>query len=108
MYRAEVWGWKQYETVKRCQNKYIKWLLGLNWDTLRYIVREETKLQAMKTETGKRTNSKKKSKRIIVSCYRSWNFKTACNKLYCRNKKPHGNGAITDREGRRNQLDKKN
>lgn len=57
---------KEYKTVKRCQDKYIKWSLALDWDTLGYIVREETKIQAMRIESGKRAlNFKEKEKNIV-------------------------------------------
>lgn len=54
MYSAEIWKWKEYESIERCQDKYIKWSLELDWNTPSYIVREETKRLVMKTKSGKR------------------------------------------------------
>jgi len=42
MYGTEIWGWKECETVEKCQDKCIRWTLGLDWTTPSYIVREET------------------------------------------------------------------
>jgi hypothetical protein len=54
MYGAEIWGWNEYAVIERCQDKYIKWSLGLDWNTPGYIVREETKTKVLRIESGKR------------------------------------------------------
>ncbi|KMQ84979.1 myb-binding protein 1a [Lasius niger] len=38
---AEIWGWKEYETVERCKDKFIKWSLGLDWNTPGYIEKKQ-------------------------------------------------------------------
>ncbi|KYN00520.1 hypothetical protein ALC62_08717 [Cyphomyrmex costatus] len=43
LYGAEIWGWKERETIEKLQEKYIRWTLGLDWRTPAYMVREEVK-----------------------------------------------------------------
>ncbi|XP_068900490.1 golgin subfamily A member 6-like protein 25 [Tenebrio molitor] len=43
MYGAEIWGWKEREEVERVQEKYLRWVLGVDRETPGYIVREECK-----------------------------------------------------------------
>jgi len=33
MHEAGIWRWKEYEAVERCQDKFIKWSLELDWNT---------------------------------------------------------------------------
>jgi hypothetical protein len=33
MYGAEIWGWKEQEEVERVQEKYLRWVLGVNRET---------------------------------------------------------------------------
>lgn len=54
MYGAEIWGWKEEEEIERVQEKYLKWILGLDRETPGYIVREELKRNKLRVETGKR------------------------------------------------------
>src|SRR5699024_970791 len=74
MYGAEVWGWKEYEEVERVQEKYVRWVLGVDRHTPGYIVREECKVEKLKIETGKRavrseerTNDRLEC-RILLEC----------------------------------------
>ena len=53
-YGAEIWGWKEYEEVEKVQEKYLKWILGLDKETPGYIVREETKRKKMRIDLGKK------------------------------------------------------
>jgi len=75
MYEAEIWGWKEYKTIERCQDKYIKWMLGLDWNTPSYIVRKETKRQLLRIKIGKRAVSfeekirEKSNNKILVECF---------------------------------------
>jgi hypothetical protein len=43
MYGAEIWGWKEQVVVERVQEKYLRWVLGVDRETLGYIVRKESK-----------------------------------------------------------------
>lgn len=54
MYGAEIWGWKEYEEIERVQEKYLRWILGVDMNTPGYIVREETKREKLRVEAGRR------------------------------------------------------
>jgi len=51
-------------------------MLGLDWNTPSYIVREETKAQLLRIETGKRAvsfeekNREKSNNKILIECFR--------------------------------------
>lgn len=53
-YGVEVWGWGKKEQVERAQKKYLKCVLGVNWRTPGYIIREELQLEKLRTRAGKR------------------------------------------------------
>jgi hypothetical protein len=40
-YREGIWGWKEQEEVKRAQEKYLRWVLGVDRERPSYIVKEE-------------------------------------------------------------------
>jgi hypothetical protein len=39
----EIWGWKEQEEVERAQEKYLRWVLGVDRERPGYIVKEECK-----------------------------------------------------------------
>lgn len=41
-YKAEVWGWAERKKVERMQERYLRWILGVDRCTPGYMVREET------------------------------------------------------------------
>jgi hypothetical protein len=43
MYGPEIWGWKEQEEIEKVQDKYLRWVLGVDRETPGYIVREECK-----------------------------------------------------------------
>lgn len=53
-YGAEVWGWKERQEMERMQERYLKWTLGVEWQTPGYMVREETKRDKIMIRAGKR------------------------------------------------------
>lgn len=70
---AEVWGWKEEKKIERLQEKYIRWTLGLDFNTPAYIVLEETKVRI---DAGKRVvRYKEKTKenginKILQECWK--------------------------------------
>lgn len=53
-FRAEIWGWKEWEEVERLQERYIRWVLGVDGRTPGYMMREESKREKMRTKMGSR------------------------------------------------------
>jgi hypothetical protein len=79
MYESKIWGWKEQEEVEKVQEKYLKWVLGVDRETAGYIVREECKRNRMRVKAGKRT-AKIEDKmdgreecRILTECWREKN-----------------------------------
>lgn len=40
-YGAEIWGWKEREGMERLEGRYIKWVLGVETETPRNMVKKE-------------------------------------------------------------------
>lgn len=53
-FRAEIWGWRKWEEMERLQERYIRWVLGVDGRTPGYIMREESKREKMRTKMGSR------------------------------------------------------
>jgi hypothetical protein len=76
MYGAEIWGWKEQEEVERVQEKYLRWVLGVDRETPGYIVREECKRSKLRVKAGKREAKfedrmgGREECRILTECYR--------------------------------------
>lgn len=45
LYGAKVWGWKEDEGLNGIKRKYIKWILGLDTTTPKYMISEECKIK---------------------------------------------------------------
>lgn len=54
MYGVEIWGWEEREKLKSLQARYIRWTLGLERFTPKYIILEETKVEQISIEAGYR------------------------------------------------------
>lgn len=54
MYGAEILGWVERQKIERIQEKYIRWILGLDWRTPGYIVTGEGKREKLRTKAGRR------------------------------------------------------
>lgn len=42
-YGVELWGWKEKEKVEKLQERFLRWVMGLEGRTPGYMVREEIK-----------------------------------------------------------------
>lgn len=47
-------GMKEEQKIEKVQNRYLKWIFGLNASTSTYIVQEEPKRNTVTLEAGKR------------------------------------------------------
>lgn len=54
MYGVEIWGWEEREKLESLQARYIRWTLGLERFTPKYIILEETKVEQISIEAGYR------------------------------------------------------
>lgn len=76
MYATEVWGWKEHDEIEAIQTKYIRWILGLEQQTPKYIILEETKRDKLKIEAGKRAMKyeakirTQENNRILQGCWK--------------------------------------
>jgi hypothetical protein len=68
MYGAEIWGWKKQEEVERVQEKYLRWLAGVDRETPGYVVREECKRNKLRVKAGKRAEKFENKKDGRVEC----------------------------------------
>ena len=41
-YGAEIWGWKRRDRIERMQERYIRWCLGVDYNTPGYAILMET------------------------------------------------------------------
>ena len=71
------------ERVEKIQEKYIRWTLGLDFNTPAYLISEETKTDKVRIEAGKRAikyEEKAKrlnNKKIVQECWREIDAKQA-------------------------------
>jgi len=54
MYGVEIWGWEERKEIEKMQERYMRWILGLDRCTPGYVVREELKLEKISIEAGSR------------------------------------------------------
>lgn len=54
LYGVEIWGWREWREVEALQERYIRWILGLDKCTPGYIVREEPTIEKISLEAGGR------------------------------------------------------
>ena len=47
MYGAEIWGWEKREEIERVRKRYVRWCLGVDYNTPVYSVRWETGIWSM-------------------------------------------------------------
>lgn len=72
---AEIWGWRKQERLDGIQRKYVKWILGLERTTPKYIVVEEGKLVKIKEKALKRAlkyeeKIRTTGKKLVEECWK--------------------------------------
>lgn len=53
-YGVEIWGWRERERIERIEEKYMRWVLGVDSRTPGYLVREEMQRDKLRGRTGGR------------------------------------------------------
>jgi len=53
-YGVEIWGWKEREGMERLEERYLRWMLGVDRRTPGYLVREELQREKLKGRAGRR------------------------------------------------------
>lgn len=53
-YGVEIWGWKERDSIERLEERYLRWVLGLDWSTPGYMVREEIQRDKLRSRAGRR------------------------------------------------------
>lgn len=51
-YGVEIWGWEEREGMERLEEKYLRWILGVNRQTPGYIIREKLKREKLRGRAG--------------------------------------------------------
>ncbi|KMQ81435.1 hypothetical protein RF55_26332, partial [Lasius niger] len=51
---AEIWGWKEREKVERVEEKFLRWILGVDWRTPGYMIREEMQRNKLRGRAARR------------------------------------------------------
>jgi hypothetical protein len=53
-YGVKIWDWKEREGMERLEERYLRWVFGLDSKTPGYIVREEIKRNKLRERAGRR------------------------------------------------------
>ncbi|KAL6424929.1 hypothetical protein ACFW04_010064 [Cataglyphis niger] len=53
-YKVEIWGWGERKELEKLQERYLKWVLGVEWGTPGYMVREELQREKLRWRAGRR------------------------------------------------------
>jgi len=53
-YGVELWGWKEREDLERLEERYLRWLFGLDSKTPGHLIREEIKRNKLRERAGAR------------------------------------------------------
>ncbi|EZA58505.1 hypothetical protein X777_14664 [Ooceraea biroi] len=54
-YGVEIWGWKERENIEKLEERYLRWIIGVESRTLGYMVREELQREKIRRRADKRT-----------------------------------------------------
>jgi len=53
-YGVEIWGWKERERMEKLEEKYLRWVLGVEYSTPWYLVREELQREKIRCRAWRR------------------------------------------------------
>jgi hypothetical protein len=53
-YGVEIWGWREREKIERLEERYLRWVLGVDGRTPGYMVREELQREKLRGRAGRR------------------------------------------------------
>ena len=72
-YGVEIWGWKEEQGIEAVQERYVRWILGVDRHTPGYLVRDEVKREKLRIHAGQRSwrhekEVRKKKKKYLIAC----------------------------------------
>jgi len=53
-YGVEIWGWEERESIEKLEERYMRWLLGVERMTPWYLVREELQREKLRCRAARR------------------------------------------------------
>ncbi|KAL6418256.1 hypothetical protein ACFW04_012239 [Cataglyphis niger] len=53
-YGVEIWGWRERKELEKLQKRYLRWVLGVEWGTPGYMVREVLQREKLKERAGRK------------------------------------------------------
>lgn len=53
-YGVEIWGWEEREKMERMEERYLKWVLGVDRRTPGYLMKEELQRDKLRGRAGRR------------------------------------------------------
>ncbi|KYN20536.1 hypothetical protein ALC57_07111 [Trachymyrmex cornetzi] len=68
-YGVEIWGWKEREAVESLQERYLRWVLGVERRTPGYLMREELQREKLRTKAGKRVKQPDFARTLARLCW---------------------------------------
>jgi len=56
-YGVEIWGWKERKEVERLEERFLKWILGVDGRKPSYMVREELQRDKLRGRAGRKART---------------------------------------------------
>lgn len=53
-YAVEIWAWKEREKMERLQERYLRWMIGVDWGIPGHMVREEVQRMMLREKAAVR------------------------------------------------------
>jgi len=79
-YGVEIWRWKERKRMERLQERYLRWILGVEGRTPGYLIREEVKREKLRIRARKR--AWKFEERLLGGGGASWQECASWNRGY--------------------------